>query len=104
MREVVVNVKEWTGNKRGTRYYSYEAECAVCKCPLKDFHTGYATVTKPERNEEGRYIFVEVPKEKLGNDPAEWATAVGPTCGKLLPKTHRVTMKKACREYWKNPY
>ena len=102
MNEVVVNVKEWTGNKY--KYRNYESMCVVCKRPLKSFYTGYATVTKAEKNEEGRYIFVEVPKEKLGNDPAEWASSVGPHCGKLLPKTHRVTMKKAYGEYWKNPY
>jgi len=50
-------------------------------------------------SDKGETIFVPIPEAELPNDPVEWGTFIGPHCGKLLPKTHRVTYKKLLKNH-----
>ncbi len=78
--------------------HNCDVQCALCERPIANRVTTHVAKAVG-KNEQGETIFVPVPENELPNDPVEWGTFIGPHCGKLLPKTHRVTYKKLLKNH-----
>ena len=80
-----------------SRYYDCDIECAACGRPLKDRWRATVVVYRG-LNEKGESIFLPLEgNADFRSDPVEWANWVGSHCAKKIPKTHKISMKAACK-------
>ena len=75
------------------QFHKADVECACCGRPIKNRNNCNIVIHLGD-NDKGEQVFKPLNPDLFDRDPVEWGFFVGPRCAKLLPKTHKVTMKK----------
>ena len=96
---IAITTKPW--NRHSFAFHNCDVECALCGRPIKNRMT-CKVVIHTGQNEAGEHVFLPIKGAPVGKaDPVEWGSFIGSHCAKKLPKTHKVGMKAACKNWEK---
>ena len=96
---IAIATKPW--NRHSFAFHNCDVECALCGRPIKNRMT-CKVVIHSGKNEAGEHVFLPIKGAPVGEaDPVEWGCFIGAHCAKKLPKTHKVSMKAAVKNWEK---
>jgi len=81
------------------RQMNADVYCGCCGRGIPDRWTCHVVRVGPKKTAEGETIMHHIPADWRERDPVEWGTFIGSHCQKRIPKTHKLSMKRAMKFY-----
>jgi len=96
---IKIETKPW--NQNSIAFWNADCECALCGRPIKNRWACKVVIARG-LNAAGEHVFLPIKgNADLDADPVEWGVFIGAHCAKKLPRTHKIGMKAACKNWEK---